>query len=112
MEEIDVVLSCPYQSLLKEPWDVIAHDILRSRTQKQFISNVITMAKCLGEINRHYSKNLPDKYVLILQKRCTELRKIVRKVSAKRREQGKEDLIPWQHLEYLFSDGDRKEMKR
>ena len=112
MSEIIPVLFCPYRSLLTEPWEVIAKDILHARSQRAFISNVITMAKCLGEINRFHSSKLPDKYVMVLMKRMTELRKIVRKVSKLQRAKGKKDLIPWEHLEYLFSGEDRKCMKR
>ena len=112
MLDIEVVLFCPYRSLLTEPWEVIAKDILHARSQKSFISNVITMAKCLGEINRFHSKKLPDKYVMVLQKRMTELRKIVRKASEFNRKKGKGDLIPWEHLEFLFSGNDRTKLKR
>ena len=106
------ILHCPNQKLLTEPWGTIAKDILMPTGIKGFVSSVINMAKALGEINRYYSKDLPDKYLFVLQKRCTELRKIVRRVERDRALKGKKALIPWQHLEYLFSAGDRIKMKR
>jgi len=112
MSGIEVVLFCPNSKLLTEPWDVVAKDILRARSQRAFISNVIYMAKCLGEINRYYSKQLPDKHFKILQKRMSELRKIVRKASSLKGLPKGKDLIPWEHLEYLFSSGDRVKLKR
>jgi hypothetical protein len=112
MSEIEVVLFCPNSKLLTEPWDVVAKDILRARSQRAFISNVIYMAKCLGEINRYYSSKLPDKYLKVLMKRMTELRKIVRKASSLKGLPKGKDLIPWEHMEYLYSGCDRTKMKR
>jgi len=112
MADIEVVLFCPNSKLLTEPWDVVAKDILRARSQRAFLSNVIYMAKCLGEINRYYSSKLPDKYLKVLMKRMTELRKIVRKASSLKGLPKGKDLIPWEHLEFLFSGGDRVKLKR
>lgn len=108
---IDVVLFCPNAKLLTEPWPVVAKDILRPTSIRSFVSNVIYMAKCLGEINRHYSAKLPDKHFKILQKRCTELRKICQRIDKERKLKGKKPLIPWQHLEYLFSGEERTKLK-
>lgn len=105
---LDVVLFCPNSKLLTEPWPVVAKDILQAKSQRSFISNVIYMAKCLGEINRFYSKNLPERHFKILMKRMSELRKIVKKAE---KISGKK-LIPWEHLEYLYSGEDRTKMKR
>lgn len=108
MDSIKPVLFCPYADLLTEPWADIASDILRAKSQRSFISHVIKMATCLGEINRYHSKSLPDKYLKVLMKRMTELRKVVKRAESLT---GKK-LIPWQHLEYLYSGCERKEMKR
>lgn len=108
MPDIEVVLFCPNPQLLTERWDIVAKDILRAKSQRAFISEVIQMATALGEINRYHSKNLPETYFKVLQKRMTELRKIVKRAS----ELERKPLIPWQHLEYLFSCGERKDMKR
>ena len=105
-------LNCPNSKLLTEPWTVIASDILRPRNMRVLISSILTMAKALGEINRYHSKNLPDKYLFTLQKRMTELRKIVKRAGRDRKLQGRPELIPWEHMEYLFSGEERKDMKR
>jgi hypothetical protein len=108
MGNIEVVLLCPNSQLLTDPWSVVAKDILRARSKRSFISEVIQMATALGEINRYHSKTLPETYFKVLQKRMTELRKIVKRAS----ELERKPLIPWQHLEYLYSGGERKDMKR
>lgn len=113
MPNIDVVLFCPNRRLLTDSWPEVAADILRPEGGvNRFVSDVCQMAKALGEINRYYSKQLPDKYFKVLMKRMAELRKIVGKINKERKLKGKPPLIPWQHLEYLFSGEDRKEMKR
>ena len=108
MPEIEVVLFCPNKALLQQPWTVVADDILRPRSKKAFVSNVIQMAKALGEINRFHSSKLPDKYLIVLHKRMTELRKIVKAVEKR----SNREVIPWEQLEYFFSGEERKDMKR
>ncbi len=112
MPEIKVILHCPNSKLLTEPWEVIARDLHKPKSANHFISNAIQMAKAYGEINRGYSKKLPEKYLLILHRRMTRLRNTVKKMSEFRRSKGKPDLIPWQQLEYYFSGEDRKGLKR
>jgi len=108
MSELEVVLHIPNADLLTKPWKVVAYNILRPKNMRSFISNVLQMAKALGEINRFYSSKLPDKYVFVLQQRMTELRKVVKNAERFK----KKEIIPWQQLEYLFSCEDRKDMKR
>ncbi len=108
MAELEVVLHIPNSKLLTEPWNVVAYSILRPKSMRSFISNVLQMAKALGEINRFYSSKIPDKHLIILQNRMTELRKVVK--TAERFK--KKEIIPWQQLEYMFSGEDRKDMKR
>ena len=108
MAELEVILNIPNSQLLTKPWKVIAYDILRPRSMRGFISNVLQMARALGEINRFYSNRLPEKHFIILQKRMTELRKVVKNAERFK----KKEIIPWQQLEYMFSGEDRKEMKR
>ena len=111
MSELEVVLFCPNSKLLTEPWEVIAKDKLRPKSARDFISNVVYMAKAFGEINRFHSKKLPDRHLGILHARMTRLRSVVRKMSAFRRQHGKEDLIPAKQLEYYFSGEDRKKIQ-
>lgn len=98
----------PNYKLISEKWSVVAYDILRPLNSKEFISNVISMAKALGEINRYHSKSLSDGDLFALQKRMTELRKVVRTMERNINRK----IIPWAHLEYLFSGEDRKDLKR
>jgi len=108
MSELEVILHIPNAQLLTKPWNVVAYDILRPKNMRSFVSNVLQMASALGEINRGYSNKLPEKYFIILQKRMTELRKIVKNAERFK----KRKIIPWQQLEYMFSGEDRKDMKR
>lgn len=109
---LEVVLFCPNSALLINSWAEVAKDILRPKNKNEFIKNICQMAKALGEINRYHSKTLPDKYFFILQKRMTELRRIVGVINKRNKTQGKPPIIPWQQLEYFFSAEERKELKQ
>lgn len=112
MGAIKPVLFCPNSKLLTEPWEVVAKDILRPAGPRGFVSEVVKMSTALGEINRWHSKTLPDEYFKLLQKRMTEIRRIVGRINKERKLKGKGVIIPWEHLEYLFSGGERRDMKR
>lgn len=102
----------PNHKAINEPWEKVASDILRPFGARQFVSAVIQLSKALGEINRFHSKGLSEEEFKTLQKRMTEIRRIVAKLEKQRKIKGKAPLIPWQHLEYLFSGEERKDMKR
>jgi len=108
MSELLYLPNIPNIELIIKPWNVVAYSILRPRTMRSFVSNVLAMAKSLGEINRHYSNKLPEKHLIVLQSRMTELRKVVKNAERFK----KRNIIPWQQLEYLFSGEDRKGLKR
>ena len=98
-ELIKVVLKCPNASLLTGNWDKLFAHIRNYKNEKDFVERVREMARAYGDINRNYSKNLPEKYFLVLQKRCTELRRVVQ--SANKRK--KRIIIPLNVMEGWFS---------
>ena len=75
---LEVVLSCPNSKLLTEDWWEIMRYVNSASSKNEVIRRLIRLSKDYGEINRGYSKNLPNKYFLVLQKRMTEIERITR----------------------------------
>lgn len=73
---IEPVLNIPNPKLLTLEWPKIIGN-LETKGVNAFVKDIKQLCRAYGEINRFYSKGLPDKYFARLQKRMTELRRIV-----------------------------------
>lgn len=77
-QELKVVLSCPNAGLLTYDWNKIMAWVNKSSSKRQVLKKLRDLARDYGEINRGYSYKLPTKYVCKLQKRMSEIERIMR----------------------------------
>lgn len=75
---IIIPVNIPNAELLTMPWPKIMDFINGAKTKKRAIKRILELAQAYGEINRLYSKKLPDPIFCVLQKRMTEIERIAR----------------------------------
>lgn len=108
-----VVPSIPNYKLLEEgQWNAISYDIRNPKDIDTWVKDIKKMAIALGEINRYHSKALPDKKFYTLQKRMTEIERIVGAINKDRMMKGKNDLIPKNMLKYWYGGCENKKLLR
>lgn len=107
-------ISLPYipnNKVLEMSWVEISHQINKTDTAR-FISDVKNLALAMGEINKSYSKKLPESYLFDLWRKMTKLRRLVKSINAHRRHQNKKDVIPISMLDYWFGCEENDKYRR